>query len=171
MKNIAIVVLMLFGAGSAFAQQDLINKYEKQVLTIDSLKKVIATAEKASLQLEMRHRESYKSFQDSIKNLDSNLFKLKRFKANEKTYSIELKQKTDSIGTMKAAIYEKDKQISSEIENGRRIAAEEKEKGKKEILNVVFNNYKSKSFDDFSKIVNQTVGTAGHAACREYGRV
>jgi acyl carrier protein phosphodiesterase len=151
MKDVVATVFMLFNVCTCFAQQDTVSRYERQLAIIDSLKNVIATSKIISVQLEDKHKQNYKNLQDSVQSLTVNLSKLKKFRAQEKAITLQLTQKSDSINLLKATVYEKHKQSLQEMQKNRKIVVEEKERGKKEIIDIVLNNYKTNSFDALLK--------------------
>jgi hypothetical protein len=138
---------MLCSFSSVLAQKDLIDRLEKQAVEIDSLKKVI----KVKMDTTLRLSKENNKLVDSMKILKSDLAKLEEFRIGKKKIDTLLGLKSDSIVFLKAAISEKDKQITAEKQKGEQKEREKYDAGKNEILATIANSYKSKSFDELLK--------------------
>jgi hypothetical protein len=138
---------MLCSFGNVFAQKDLIDRLERQAVEIDSLKKVIKTKMETSLQLS----KEIKKMVDTMKKLNSDFAKLEEFRLGKKMFDTIVGMKSDSIVFLKAALFEKDKQISVERQKGEQKEREKYDAGKNEILLTIANSYKNKPFDELLK--------------------
>lgn len=138
---------MLCSLSSVFAQKDLLDRLEKQAVEIDSLKKVI----KAKMDTTLRLSKENNKLLDTMKILKSDLAKLEEFRIGKKKIDTLLVQKSDSIVLLKAAILEKDKQITAEMQKGEQNEREKYDAGKNEILATIANSYKNKSFNELIK--------------------
>lgn len=145
MKIKISIIFLLFNLFSVFSQHEsILKEYSKQVITIDSLKKVIKT-EKENSKVQF---ESLIKKQDTIKKLKSTLSKLEEFKKEKKKVDALIQQKNDSI-----IIFIKQKaELSQKIVNERityeQETLDEKEKAKSEIFSKIINTYKNKNFED-----------------------
>lgn len=147
MKKAVILMLLLGTLIPAFAQDTLMHliaRIEKSAVEIDSLKKVIKT------EIDNRQQLSKESnnLHDTLKKLKYELIKLEEFKTEKKKIDSLLRQKVDTISSLKAVLIEKEKQVTAEKQIGEQKAKEENEKGKNEILAAIVNTYKNKSFDE-----------------------
>jgi hypothetical protein len=147
MIKLFTIIIMICFFSSAFAQRDLIDRLEKQVVEIDSLKKLT----KAEMDLRLLLKNENNSLQDSVKNLNSNLANLEEFRKRKINIDSMLRQKTDSIVFLKSGISEREIQITIEKQKAEQRAKEENEKGKNEILSIIINRYKSQPFDELIK--------------------
>ncbi|HQV85236.1 MAG: hypothetical protein IPH89_00195 [Bacteroidetes bacterium] len=149
MKKVVFIILILCEFSSAFAQNqnDFVDRFSKQVIEIDSLKKIVK-AEKDSTQ---QQRKLNHTLQDTLRRLRSDLASLEEFKKEKKNIDSLLRQKADSITSLQKEISEKDNQITAENQKSEKKAREENEKGKNEILTTIVNSYKNKSFEELLK--------------------
>jgi hypothetical protein len=138
---------MLCSFKTAFAQKDLIERVEKQAVEIDSLKKLVT----AYLDSDQLKKKENNSLLDTIKKLKFDLTLLEEFRKEKKYIDSMIRQKTDSIVFLKASIEYRDKQITIEKQKAEQKTKENYEKGKYEILTIIINRYKSKSFDELLK--------------------
>ena len=143
-------MLCLFS--TAFSQNDplmkeMIDRFGKQAVEIDSLKKLI----KAEMDSRQLLRNENNNLQDTLKKLKYDLANLEEFRKGKRNIDSMIRQKSDSIALLKAAISEKDKQISIEKQKAEQKGKEDNEKGKNEILTIIVNRYKSQLFDDLLK--------------------
>ena len=78
MKKVVFIILILCEFSSAFAQNqnDFVDRFSKQVIEIDSLKKIVK-AEKDSTQ---QQRKLNHTLQDTLRRLRSDLASLEEFK-------------------------------------------------------------------------------------------
>jgi hypothetical protein len=147
MIKVITLIVMLCSFGNVFAQKDLIDRLERQAVEIDSLKKVIKTKMETSLQLS----KEIKKMVDTMKKLNSDFAKLEEFRLGKKMFDTIVGMKSDSIVFLKAALFEKDKQISVERQKGEQKEREKYDAGKNEILLTIANSYKNKPFDELLK--------------------
>ncbi|ESU22618.1 hypothetical protein FEDK69T_18740 [Flavobacterium enshiense DK69] len=145
MKKKITIILFLFNFFTVFSQeQQILKEYSKQVITIDSLKKVIKTEkEKNRIQNDTLIKKD-----GQIKNLKSNLSKLDKFKEQKKNFEIQIKQKGDSISILKKEISKTNQQLLDERKICEQKSLDEKGKIKSEILTTISNTYKNKKFDE-----------------------
>ena len=161
---------MLCGLGNAYAQNsELVKEIKKQAVEIDSLEKAnktlksqittlnknIKTNESTNEKLlqinlakEKKQKEDIEKLNKEIEKLNKEIFKLDNYTSEKKTIEKTLEAKNDSIDELKKKISEKDNEIKKIPENNKKLAAEEKEKGKSEVINQLVNTYTNKSFDE-----------------------
>ncbi|MBK8300411.1 MAG: hypothetical protein IPK90_08175 [Chitinophagaceae bacterium] len=146
MKKAVFIILILCELSPAFAQNqnDFVDRFSKQVIEIDSLKKIVK-AEKDSTQ---QQRKLNHTLQDTLRRLRLDLANLEEFKKEKKNIDNLLRQKTDSLTSLQKEISEKDKQITAEKQKGEQKARENYDAGRNEILATITNSYKSKSFEE-----------------------
>ena len=146
MKKAVFIILILCEFSPAFAQNqnDFVDRFSKQVIEIDSLKKIVK-AEKDSTQ---QQRKLNHTLQDTLRRLRLDLANLEEFKKEKKNIDNLLRQKTDSLTSLQKEISEKDKQITAEKQKGEQKARENYDAGRNEILATITNSYKSKSFEE-----------------------
>lgn len=144
MKKLITFIAIFCSFNSAFAQNELIERLEKQAVEIDSLKKISIT----DLEKNQKEKNENNNLKDTLKKLRSDFANLDEFRKLKQNIDILIGQKTDSIKDLKAIISEKDKQIATEKQNAENKANEGYEKGKYEILTIIVNKYKNQSFDD-----------------------
>lgn len=147
MIKLITVMVMLCSFTSALAQKDLIERLEKQAVEIDSLRRFI----KAEMYNREQLRNENKNQQDTLKWLKYELANLEDFKKGKRNIDSIVRQKSDSIALLKAAISERDKQITIEKQKAEQKAKDENEKGKNEVLTIIVNRYKGQLFDDLLK--------------------
>lgn len=140
-------MVMCCSFSSAFAQKELIDRLEKQAVEIDSLKKAVKTEIDSRQKFAMENSKLI----DTLKMLKSDLSKLEEFRLGKKKIDTLLGQKSDSIVLLKVTIAEKDNQITAEKQKGEQKEQEKYDAGKNEILAMIANSYKSKSFDELLK--------------------
>ena len=173
MKKTILLFIMLCGLGNAYAQNsELFKEIKKQAVEIDSLKKAnktltsqittlnnnINTNESSNLELskknlakEKKQKEDIEKLNKKIENLNKEIEKLDKFTSEKKAIENELKAKNESIDKLEKKISEKDSEIKNITENNKKVAADEKEKGKSEVIYQLVNTYRNKSFDDLIK--------------------
>jgi hypothetical protein len=147
MIKLITVMVMCCSFSSAFAQKELIDRLEKQAVEIDSLKKAVKTEIDSRQKFAMENSKLI----DTLKMLKSDLSKLEEFRLGKKKIDTLLGQKSDSIVLLKVTIAEKDNQITAEKQKGEQKEQEKYDAGKNEILAMIANSYKSKSFDELLK--------------------
>lgn len=151
MKKLIYLVAIIFFAGPAFAQNELLDKALdkaiKQGVEIESLKKLLqANSDTLQQLIEKNNR-----LQDTIKKLKTDLASLDGFRKGKNKMDSLLKQKTDSISLLTISLAEAKKSLTAEKQNGDQKARDESDKAKKEILTSIADRYKNKSFDDLLK--------------------
>lgn len=142
------MILILFTASTAYAQTDILNEFSKQAITIDSLKKVISLEKSKTLKLDSTYQSRTKIQQETISILQRNLSALNKFKVEKVSTDALIRQKTDSITTLISEVHKRDTILLAEKQKGERKVIEAKASGKNEMLEIVINIYKNKSFDD-----------------------
>ena len=152
MKKIVVFTLILCCFCSAYSQ-DFREEYNRQVIKIDSLEKVIKEKEKQFDEYDSKNKKNLAVLSDSIKKLKS----FEKFRKEKKTYDDQLKQKDESIALLNRQISEKDGQISEERKKSEQKAREEKENGKNEILANIENSYKGQLDDLLKSSTKQSV--------------
>lgn len=151
MKRILILIFSLSALGNSYAQEDLFQKFAKQAVLIDSLKKVIKLEKEngANYQTTIKQlRDTVKNKENSIKSLELVPYERKKLQDEIETKEADIQHMRDSIASLKSLISKKEKQVISEKQKVVAIAKEEREKGKNELLTRVVNTYRDKSFDD-----------------------
>ena len=163
MKKTILLFIMLCGLGNAYAQNsELFKEIKKQAVEIDSLKKAnktltsqitilnknIKTNESTNDKLLKENLAKENKQKEEIEKLKNDISKLEKYTSEKKAIEKELEAKNESINELKKQISEKDNEIKKIPENNKKLAAEEKEKGKSEVINKLVNTYTNKSFDD-----------------------
>ncbi len=167
MKRILVLSMIIFGFSSAFSQ-DLIKTIQQLTIENDSLKKqaikplydsiIILNSINRAIVLESQNK--VKALEDDkrdlikkVENLENKITKL-----NENKIKVEhdsLKLKVDSLSArvedLKKILSQKELQIINERQSALRKSIEEKEKGKQEALNQIFEAY-DKPFDELIKM-------------------
>ncbi|MDR1581733.1 MAG: hypothetical protein LBS55_00475 [Prevotellaceae bacterium] len=153
MKKIIVLLLILYGVCSAYAQQeqDCYDKIGRQAVVIDSLEKEVKRFQENNIRQTAYYQDSIRVLRDKNRELQSDLSTLEKFKTDKKNIDAQLNAKNDSIALLKNQLFEKDRQILTERQQGEQKANEENEKGKNEALENVVNTYKNKQFDDLIK--------------------
>jgi acyl carrier protein phosphodiesterase len=149
MKKIIVLTLILCGVCSAYSQitQEMYdNKVEENV----NLKNQIKSEQDKTTVLSDAYKKDTLALQKKLKELNTDLSRLKKIKDDWKNLEGQLKTKSDSIALLKNQLLEKDGQIATTRQQGNQKALEEKEKGKAEALADVVKNYK-RQFDDLIK--------------------
>lgn len=151
MKKLLVIILLISSCNTAFTQQDqpnenkfLLEEVKKQVIQIDSLKRLNASLEKSVVQ----HQSIIKKSQDSIKGLKTNLSALESFRANKSNMELQLNEQKDYIAQLTLALSEKEKKTISEAQKNTQLLKEAKEQGKNDVLSKIVEKYKNKSFDE-----------------------
>lgn len=142
---------MIYCAFYPAYSQDCFDKLAKQAVVIDSLQKVVKTEKGNKEHYINDYQKNSEVLRDSIKTLNSDLSKLEKFKTDKKIIDVQLKQKNDSITSLKNQISEKNQQSSIEKQKVEKRLHEEKEKGRNEALDDIINSYKNKKLDDLIK--------------------
>jgi len=167
MKRILVLSMIIFGFSSAFSQ-DLIKAIQQLTIENDSLKKqaikplydsiIILNSINRAIVLESQNK--VKALEDDkrdlikkVENIENKITKL-----NENKIKVEhdsLKLKVDSLSArvedFKKILSQKELQIINERQSAIRKSIEEKEKGKQEVLNQIFQAY-NKPFDELIKM-------------------
>jgi len=161
----------LYAQQADFSNQDYITK---QGRIIDSLKKIILENESNKQQLKSQkgsvnkqkleidslnkitntNAESIKNYKTDSTNRKNEFEKFKKeqkdlkdYEAGMKTHKGLLQSKTDSISDQKKLISTKDSLLVVKNKECEQKAIKEKESGKNEILSIITNTYKNKTFD------------------------
>lgn len=148
MNNLLVLAAILCGVSVAYSQQDCFDKVAKQAVVIDSLEKTLQLQNdliKDNLRI---IEETGMTLNDTIKQLRSELSKLKKFKEEKNTVDAQFKKLRDSIALLSFQISDKNAQITDIKQKGDLKAIQEKEKGKLEALASILNTYKGTKFDD-----------------------
>ena len=145
------VIMVFCMCSTTFAQNDLIERLEKQAVEIDSLKRVLNT----ELDNSKRLNKENIILVDTIKTTKFELAKLEDFRLAKKRIDSLLRLKSDSIIIYKATITDKDNQIKAQRLNGEQNEKDKFEAGKNEILIKFANIYKSISFEELVKSSTQ----------------
>ncbi|MBK8044911.1 MAG: hypothetical protein IPK21_21040 [Haliscomenobacter sp.] len=151
MKKNIFITMILFGVSVAYSQQDCFDKIAKQAVEIDSLEKIIRSRNDSIREYIRIRGETSKSSNDTIKQLRSDLSKLKKFIKEKETFDAQFKHQNDSIALLKNQISIKEGQIAEIKQLAVQKAIQEKENGKREALTSIVNTYKGKKFDDLIK--------------------
>ena len=166
MKQIIVLFIIVSFFSPVKGQDCVVDKIAKQAveidslkrnyksidIKIDSLKKVINSYESNKKQQSSIYQNSVKLYMDTINTLKVDLSKLEKFKSEKKKLETEHTSKSDSIALLKSQINQKDNEIKSITDKGKKDAITEKENGKKEIYTKLANLYSNKSFDELIKI-------------------
>jgi len=128
MKRLIFIVIVVFVNYSTYSQAELLDRLEKNTLTIDSLKRVA----NHSQELAAERQSKLKKLEDSLKVLKTELSKMESFKTN---------QKTDSILILSSQLSQKEKENKKKV-------TEAKEQGKLEALVDLTNYYLKSTFED-----------------------
>ncbi len=161
MKEIIVLILMMFGFSSAYTQ-DLIKEIQKLTLVNDSLQKqVIRPLNDSILKLNSAHSieiaksieqlkileieksnldKKIKALELNVSQLDKNKIKIERDTLQTKYDYLVLK-----VTELNDLISTKDKQIDQEKVLGQQKSIQEKEKGKSEILDQIIQTYNKPS--------------------------
>jgi len=127
MKRLIFIVIVVFANYSTYSQAELLDRLEKNTLTIDSLKRVANHTQ----ELAAERQSKLKKLEDSLKVLKTELSKMESFKAN---------QKTDSILLLSSQLSQKEKENKKNV-------TEAKEQGKQEALANLTNYYLKNTFE------------------------
>jgi hypothetical protein len=127
MKRLIFIVIVVFVNYSTYSQAELLDRLEKNTLTIDSLKRVANHTQ----ELAAERQSKLKKLEDSLKVLKTELSKMESFKAN---------QKTDSILLLSSQLSQKEKENKKNV-------TEAKEQGKQEALANLTNYYLKNTFE------------------------
>jgi hypothetical protein len=128
MKRLIFIVIVVFANYSTYSQVELLDRLEKNTLTIDSLKRVA----NLSQGLAAERQSKLMKLEDSLKVLKTELSKMESFKTN---------QKTDSILILSS-------QLSQIEKENKKNVTEAKEQGKLEALANLTNYYLKNTFED-----------------------
>ena len=151
MKIVTLITFILCGIGSSYAQKELITELTKQAVTIDSLKRVVKNHE----QSDVENHSKLKKLQDTAAILKSDLSKLENFKVEKTNIDRQIKLKSDSIALLKSDLAEKNKELKTREQNFRQQLIDARENSRNEIVKVIVDYYKNKSFDDLIKSSTQ----------------
>ncbi len=128
MKRLIFIVIVVFTNYSTYSQSELLDRLEKNTLTIDSLKRVA----NLSQGLAAERQSKLMKLEDSLKILNTKLLKMESFKSN---------QKSDSILLLSSQLSQKEKENKKNV-------TEAKEQGKQEALVDLTNYYLKNTFED-----------------------
>jgi hypothetical protein len=158
MKNTFILLLIIFSFSKSYSQ-DLIEKIQKLTLEKDSLQKVIKPLEDTIDNLRDNHFSSNKKLNkkiDSLLKVNSDLeSKIAKLEKNKLKIAFdESQKKVDSLSITveknNKEINNKDSLLEAKIKNEVVNLKKEKENGKLEVLNQIYQSY-NKPFDDLLK--------------------
>jgi hypothetical protein len=154
MKNTFVLLLIIFSFSKSYSQ-DLIEKIQKLTLEKDSLQKVIKPLEDTIKHLRDVHFSHNKKL-DSLLKVNSDLeSKIAKLEKNKLRIAFDESQnKVDSLSNIveknNKEINKKDSLLEAKTKNEVLNLKKEKENGKLEVLNQIYQSY-NKPFDDLLK--------------------
>lgn len=154
MRRVALILVLSILVKSLSAQDELINRIIRQQKEIDSLTAALKFAvDQGKLQVDDNAR-----LKDSLKWTRQELSQLVNFKKQRKEFDQILKVKQDSILHLEELLSLKEKNIENERQNCIQRAKQEGQKGRQEVLLLLSNYYKGKTFDELvNNLTKQTI--------------
>lgn len=118
MKKILVLMFLLCGCYVVQAQ-DLVDRFAKQAVEIDSLKKEILVMEATHKKMITDYQKTLQSLKEQIEALKKDSADVEKFNQEQQYFQEQLQNKSDSVAAMKTKLTDKDRQMLEEYEKGK----------------------------------------------------